>query len=189
MVYEKIRLKKMVEYIPKNKSITVLDVGCGNQYMKEFMPKNATYYGLDVRGADITLDIEKETLDKKFEVVMFSELMEHIGDVDTFLKKLKSMTKEGGLMIGSVPNPNTITENIIYWTGILKPDLTRTHTHVSMFREQELAQRFHRLNFKYKLRGTDFAFPILDRIFPEKFAAWLGDKLPRMSRHTIFVLK
>lgn len=113
------RYKFANKYV-KDKS--VLDIACGSGYGSFFLKKDA----LDVVGADIdnkTIDYCKDNykLDnleflligrennpydfrKKFDIIVSFETIEHVGNVNNFITRLKECLKENGIIIISTPN-------------------------------------------------------------------------------------
>lgn len=105
--------------IGKNK--TVLDVGCNKGYLKKFSDSSNLFYGIDVNRDDLEKaknnegyveifelnlnDFEEFKLDKKFDVIVFADILEHLlypeKVLDFFAKKY---LKENGIVIISLPN-------------------------------------------------------------------------------------
>lgn len=87
---------------------TVLDVGCGNGALLEALQQSfsAKLTGIDVSEYVITenakrlrscyfrhLDISRAALEDKFDLVICSEVLEHIADQDSAVSNLRSMCK------------------------------------------------------------------------------------------------
>ncbi len=124
--FNPIRIKYIKENIIKNfrlnhtdqplKKINILDIGCGGGVLAEPMSR----LGADVIGIDAStknIDIAKfhakknklkikyicaspETLKikKKFDVILNMEIIEHVDDVNFFIKRSSSLLKKDGLM-------------------------------------------------------------------------------------------
>jgi len=120
-----------VRIINNNKSahaIKILDVGCGDgsflrilksQMIKEKIGANQfEYYGIDndnqykkninkMGGIFILGDILKlrsETRKLSFDLVIASEVIEHVDETDTLIKSIKSVLKPDGLIYLTTPN-------------------------------------------------------------------------------------
>lgn len=85
---------------------SIVDVGCGNGANLEAIHEELNIS--DITGVDVseqalsmarkrvpgtfrTLDLEKETLDRTFDLVLTSQVIEHLQDDDGFLNKLRAM--------------------------------------------------------------------------------------------------
>lgn len=88
----------------------ILDVGCGYApYRKWLNEEHCSYVGLDIDGGDNVADIrvlsdvawpiEKESID----VVICTQVIEHVNDLDFVMHELRKVLKPGGLLIVSVP--------------------------------------------------------------------------------------
>lgn len=97
----------------------VLDVGCNKGYMKILVPDN-NFYGIDVEKADLQqakkngykkvykIDLNKYnsfTPDKKFDVIVFADILEHLSYPDEVLSYfIQNFLKKNGKVIISLPN-------------------------------------------------------------------------------------
>jgi len=106
--------------LPKDRSIKVLDIGCGkgaiiSKLAQEF--KNIKFFGVDPvyenktikKGSIYSIPFE----DEYFDVVMSFEVLQHTY-VDTALKELKRVLKKSGTIVIGDRNPFSIL-------GVLKP--------------------------------------------------------------------
>jgi 2-polyprenyl-6-hydroxyphenyl methylase/3-demethylubiquinone-9 3-methyltransferase len=105
------------------RGLSLLDIGCGGGLLCEPMAR----LGFDVTGIDATekntrtaavhaeqagLDIAyhcatPETLEargRRFDVVLTMEVVEHVADVDAFLKSCAALVAPGGLLVGATLN-------------------------------------------------------------------------------------
>lgn len=111
-------LNKMIKKFIKNND-EVLDVGCGTgDYLLEMAKYNVGLNGFDLskyaieqarlklknNTADLAVsDVEHFETGKKYDFIFMSEVLEHIPDDLSALKKLTGYLKNGGRMIISVP--------------------------------------------------------------------------------------
>ncbi len=117
--YIKENIIKTFKLNNKNKpldKVKILDVGCGGGLLSEPMSKlGASVVGIDASNKNINvaklhakqnhLDIEyicasPETLksNTKFDVILNMEIVEHVDNVDIFLKSCSELLKENGIM-------------------------------------------------------------------------------------------
>lgn len=115
--------------IPDNAK-KVLDVGCGSGGLAKILQaKGKTVFGADISSTALDqaklhlngsfcFDVQKddwpeELMEKKFDLVIASEVIEHIFQPSDFLEKAKSLiSKEGSLII--------TTPNLLFWKNRLK---------------------------------------------------------------------
>lgn len=112
------RIKKTIKCIGDAKG-KMLDVGCGNgEFTALFESPERELYGVDLVENNVKLAIKKginakkcdlnnEKLpfkDKEFDILLCSEVIEHIFDTERFAGELKRVLKDGGALIISVPN-------------------------------------------------------------------------------------
>ena len=121
-VLEKIRLKKVAKYINKDKKATsnILDLGCGDGRVLDFINPLYTYIGIDSDQENIWYAKHKhkennficsdiETLEladnvPKFDYIIMAAILEHLNDWKILLK-LKDALAENGKIIITTPTP------------------------------------------------------------------------------------
>ena len=111
----------------KNKSkplsgINILDIGCGGGLLSEPMSRmGANVTGIDASNKNIKIaklhskknklkinylcsSPEKLKIEKKFDVILNMEIVEHVEDIDFFLKSCSKLLKKNGLMFVATIN-------------------------------------------------------------------------------------
>lgn len=111
------KIKQIIKLAGQNKNI--LDIGCSTGYLAHFLKKqNNNVSGIDFLNKAVAIareneidayvcDIENEQLPFRkgsFDLVVFSEVIEHLIDPDIALKKIYQVLKKNGLLIVSTPN-------------------------------------------------------------------------------------
>ncbi len=92
------RIEKLISYVD-NEDYQLCDIGCGEQWTKEFLPENIKYIPVDYtkRTFDtIVCDLNKKELpstDIMKNVVLCSGVLEYIVDLDWFVSSLKNTDK------------------------------------------------------------------------------------------------
>jgi len=101
--------KKLEESIAKNldrnKKYKILDYGCGvKPYEYVFEPYKSEYVGVDVgnnphANHNIQPDEKLPLEDSGFDIVLSSQVLEHVENVDLYLGECNRVLKKGGLLI------------------------------------------------------------------------------------------
>lgn len=159
--HEKLRSHRMVRYCP-SKPITVLDCGCGDGYLAVLTkPKVKQVVGLDfsvnrlknftqkalknkiyrIAGDSCQLPIKNES----FDVILVSELLEHVAEDEKMLQEIHSSLKEGGQLILSVPYKEMINT-------VICPKCHHEfyrHGHLRSYDKPKLKQQLKKVGFQY----------------------------------------
>lgn len=144
----------------------VLDLGCVHHsaqneskdyWLHKYLCEKAGYVmGLDLLENDVqTLrdlgynvvagNVENINLNKKFDVVVMGELIEHVQNVGIILSNLKLHLKDKGKLIITTPN----TFNIIHFiTLLLRGELKINNEHVAWYDHNTLNSLLKRNGFK-----------------------------------------
>ena len=191
--FNPIRIKYIKENIIKHfkikskntplKNINILDVGCGGGLISVPMKKlGANVVGIDASLKNINvakiyskqnnLEIkyicsspEKLKINKKFDVLLMLEIVEHVDDINLFVKKSSKFLKKNGLMFIATLN-RTLKSYIFAIVGaeyILNWLPIGTHDWEKFVRPEDLISIAKNYKLKLKdLSGLNFN-PLIDR--------------------------
>ena len=123
-----IRIKYIQDVVNKKQldKMKILDLGCGGGLVSEGLSSiGANVTGIDFVKDNIniarihaqksnlnidykTLDFENEKISSKFDIIVIFEVLEHLSDWKSFIKKIQSNLKSNGILIISTINKNLI---------------------------------------------------------------------------------
>jgi len=166
----------------KNKSkplsgISILDIGCGGGLLSEPMSRlGANVTGIDASDKNIKIaklhseknklkinylcsSPEKLKVTKKFDVILNMEIVEHVEDIDFFLKSCSKLLKKNGLMFVATIN-KTLKSYIFAIVGaeyILRWLPIGTHEWDKFVKPEDLKKILIKYNLSLnKLEGMNF---------------------------------
>ena len=165
------------------KKINILDIGCGGGLLSEPMSRlGANVTAIDASKKNIEVakfhakknnlkinylcsSPEKLNIKKKFDVILNMEIIEHVDDINFFIKKSSNLLKKNGLMFVATLNKTFKSylfaiigaEYILRWLPI------GTHDWEKFVKPDELVNLGKKFNLKLKkLSGMEFN-PIIDK--------------------------
>lgn len=174
--YYQLSRPELVVFIPPDiEKMKVLEIGCGAGNFKKHMTC-LEYWGVEptpvmAEHALLNLDVvlvgnfetvENEIPNNYFDLVICNDVIEHMIDVDYFLKGIQTKMKPNGLMLGSIPNVR-FAENIIRFMVLKDWRYTEwgilDKTHLRFFTQKSLRRLFE---------GSDFQLEKFEGINPIK---------------------
>ncbi len=163
------RLENIIKKLSNQKGKKILDAGCGEGHLiyKMWEVLNNQYYGIDitpvaVKNAKIRCpfaDIKEGDMLKMgyannfFDIIICTEVLEHIPEFKLVLKEFKRILRPGGLLIVSFPNE-------VWWTVsrfVLKRKPVRVPDHFNSFSPNKL-RMFVGMDF-VSVNGLPFNLP------------------------------
>jgi len=167
--------------LPKNNEplsgINILDIGCGGGLLSEPMSRlGASVTGIDASEKNIQIaklhskknklkinyicsSPEKINVKKKFDVILNMEIIEHVEDVELFLKSSSNLLKKNGLMFIATIN-KTLKSYIFAIVGaeyILRWLPIGTHEWEKFVKPEDLKKILYKNNLSLsKLDGMNF---------------------------------
>lgn len=173
--YEKISyyVKHYVEKNTMQSEIKLLDVGCGPGHLMYFLPKanNLSVFGCDISENSLQRAREKgmKTVkcnlwekfpfpDESFDVIVASEVIEHIYDTETFIRELKRIMKKDGILIITTPNVASLGRRVMLLFGmnpILEYKLSGGAGHIRYFTFKDMKHFLRENGFDILVLETD----------------------------------
>jgi len=179
----------------------ILDLGCGSGLLaKKLKSRKNDVVGLDIspqaikrakkRGLQAfvcNLEIERWPVKKNcFDVVVASEVIEHILDTDKFLKNIRRVLKAKGSLILTTPNTASLGRRLFLLLG-KNPYLEASFHpqragHVRYFTKDSLFILLRKHGFKIKnFTSSAVVFSQSGKIF----STWLAKIWPTLGKHLI----
>jgi len=196
----KLFLKEFKKFKRKKEGVRVLDVGCGWGSsifpLSEISDKNDFFLGIDVNKHYVEfsenkakakkvknayfkrIDISKQDwenqIDGVFDIIIFSETIEHLypQDQNNALKNISQKLAKDGILIITCPNKNCLIKKVIkkskeipYFGKIINISLKGSVGHVAELSYSELRKKTSRYFDKVKQGGLTFSYGqnVLDR--------------------------
>ncbi len=185
--FNPIRIKYIKENIINNfklknkfrplSGINILDIGCGGGLLSEPMSRmGANVTGIDASDKNIKIaklhskknklkinylcsSPEKLKITKKFDVILNMEIVEHVEDIDFFLKSCSKLLKKNGLMFVATIN-KTLKSYIFAIVGaeyVLRWLPIGTHEWEKFVKPEDLKKILMKYDLSLnKLEGMDF---------------------------------
>jgi SAM-dependent methyltransferase len=117
----------------------VLDVGCGDQPYRRYFGPVTEYVGLDVTPGPkvdivVTPDQQWPLEAGRFDVLLCSQVLEHVEHLDITLREMDRVLRPGGTMVLSFPflynvhgAPHDYRRFTTHWAVLLLPEYTVLH--------------------------------------------------------------
>jgi len=161
---------------------TILEIGSGGGEALNIIPENATYIPLDLSHKNLA-EIRRRASgrvvpafadglnlpfsDGSFDIVIISEVLEHLTEPPRALQEIERVLKTGGKVIVSVP----YREKITYHICIHCNQPTPTNAHLHSFDENSLTGLLREAGLK----------PVTPKLLGNKLLAVM--RYPQISRH------
>ena len=151
--------KKIIDYlIPRleDKNASIMDIGCSTGCLLNMLKEKGYTNLLGVDPSPVCAKTVKElykidavvnnianlNIDKKFDLIILSAVLEHLVDFNGSLNKIKSLLNEGGLLFVEVPDATRFD------SYIFTPFQQFSIEHIDYFSEQSLTNLLEKLGFE-----------------------------------------
>ncbi len=178
----------IISKVPKEIN-TILDVGCGRGWVGEhFLPKGVKVHSLDVSTSNPARAMELYPSDNhagiaadsfkipfvhdSFDVVIASEIIEHVIDPTEFVKELFRVVKKGGRLLVTTP----YKEKLIYYLCVHCNKKTPANAHIHSFDEKKLESYYKDKDleeFDYETFGNKLLIFLRTYVILQFFPFWL----------------
>ena len=180
------RLAQVITHKIPSDAVRILDVGAGSNWVAKFMiPKRKEVYAVDISHDNIkkARDIYHEEKyhgfvadayslpfrPNYFDVIIASEIIEHVVDPSKFVSVLTSYLKVGGVLLISTPYKENIPQHLCIHCNKLTPANAHLHSFnkekiLSLFNEENI-QNVKIITFSNKLLSLMRFYPLL-KIMP-----------------------
>lgn len=161
-------------YRKGNDPLNILDAGCGDGIHLNILTKvkGAEIYGVDynhlrVERAKIEFpqakifkgDLTNLHINNKFDIVLCSQVLEHIEEDDKVLENLYKSIKNRGILILGVPNEGCFMAQCR--NRVFQPYIQRITDHVNFYREDIIREKIRSSGFQIvKIMYEGFFFPL-----------------------------
>lgn len=188
-----------VKDLLKKEKPRLLDIGCGTGWTTSIWrdegfdtvglePSQArSQYCRDTYGLEVfTGHVEAFESDEKFDVITLRHLLEHIADPAQVLRKIRTLLKEDGVLLITVPNIRCMGRMIFQenWEWILP-------WHLHFYHPQTLPRLLRNANFEpvrmYQMPSPLwYSHALINTLGPRSRAAGWVRKIPRPVSMTLF---
>ena len=194
------RIREMIWKMTSNKKCKILDVGCGDGSLLEPFSKHQDCYGVDISEAQLKIaheknmktfrvDLEVDELPFPqgfFDLVVCSETIEHLLDIDNLLLEINRALRFDGIFILTFPNVNQPISWLIQVAFDLPPVYSARYKspHVRDYTLRIVKKTLTNFGFSIERATGTYIYP-----FEGRLSQWLGKSFPRLAEKIIVVSK
>jgi len=136
---------------------------------------------------DVDLEYEKlKTRDDKYDIILCLMVLEHIKSPDNLIKEIIRVSKNGSLVIFSIPNIISFVSRLRIILGQLPLAIKQDKTHIKFYRKAELKNLFKNYNQKVSVHPTSFS---INPFNTKSFRVRSNRILAALDDHILFSLK
>jgi len=209
-LWHKIRYMLIKDVILNNASRKLLDIGCGKGIIEYLLPENIFCIGCDIveevieyarllnqhkrNRQFLVCDIEKTSpAYVKFDIIVISEVLEHLPDDEKTLKKIRNLLGDEGILIITVPNSKRLVNRL---EGLFGQSRFQDESHMREYTLHEIEALLNRCRFEIQnTMGIYLQLP-KENYLPKKlrfilsfFVDNLVKKLPFLANSILLVAK
>ena len=158
-----IKRKKIYDNLLNNNFSKILEIGCGpGVFYEPWKGLNIEWVGIDINpywkefGENNKVPISNTPLDaitEKFDVVTAHQVIEHVEDPLTFMKKIITLVKPGGIIHLELPNQKSLTAKLRKISSRFSNDygFIQPPMHLRAYCDKTIEYLFNSLNLESKM--------------------------------------
>lgn len=207
----KMRYILVKDIVIKNDPRKLLDIGCGKGIIEYLLPENIFCLGCDIVEEAIKsarllnqhkknrqflfCDIEKTSpAYGNFDIIIISEVLEHLSNDEKTLKKTRSLLRDEGILIITVPNSERMVNRL---AGLFRQPIFKEQSHLREYTLHEIKALLNRCRFETQNAvGICLQLP-KEKYLPKKFRFIMSffvdnvvaKKLPFLANSILLVAK
>ena len=158
---ERMRFRKAAALAKVRSGARVLDIGCRQGGLREYLPADIRYQGIDIApefaGPEILIQDISAGIpfgDASFDHVFCIEVLEHVPSPFHTLAEIRRVLKVEGVLVVSVPNPYHLKE--IIWNVFRIPD---RQGHIYAWTRQAMTKLAEMSGFRLERSGGTYFHP------------------------------
>jgi 2-polyprenyl-3-methyl-5-hydroxy-6-metoxy-1,4-benzoquinol methylase len=191
----KTRINNILELMGDIKGKKILDLGCGNGKMgKKFKERGARVYGCEIsekitatarQNLDeaFVFDVEKDDfnlLDKDYDFIVASEIIEHLFLPEEFLLNLKKIISKNCRVIITTPN-------FLVWTNRIRMLFGQFAYTERGFIDESHIHFFSYNSLRKLIKKTGFIIEREENIIHPRIPVWFGRLMPNLFSYQVIV--
>lgn len=150
------------KHTPKNGAL--LDIGCGDAYLKTLIRPDIQYKGIDLNVSQALGQIEHDLSSapyplesRSFDTLVCSEVLEHLWDPRIVHKEAARVIKRGGVYIVSTPNFDWIDHHLTEFRHLLwNHQAPHLFEHIRQYNQETHTQYLNAAGFRVEeVQGAD----------------------------------
>lgn len=134
---------------------SILDVGCGSQALRKFIPKEIDYTGIDafpVKNTDsILMSIEESTFEpKSFDTICAFAVLDNCFDFDQACQKMKEIARINIIILTGI----NIKIDKYHTFNLQLKDFNRNFEDMNLTHCEEISSKVYLLNYKHHAKNN-----------------------------------
>lgn len=148
---KEIRMKKTVDAAKLKEDFNILDLGCGDNELLDYINVQVFYTGYDkfcgINKYDLEKGLPTDIKNHRYDVIFLNEFIEHIENFKSLLIECRSILKDNGKIIITTPSNNRLL-------------ISEDPTHIHCFRKTNIKYLANICDLRViEITGTYINFP------------------------------